>query len=39
MEKNKLTSILFLEKIIHWCSRKYGNHDVNECEFASKIER
>ena len=21
------------------CSRKYGNHAVNECEFASKIER
>ena len=21
------------------CSRKYGNHAVNECEFASKIDR
>ena len=21
------------------CSRKYGNHSMNECEFASKIER
>ena len=39
-QKNKLTSILFFFlKTVCRCSRKYGNHAVNECEFASEIER
>ena len=24
---------------VHRCSRKNGNHAVNECKFASKIQR
>ena len=29
----------FFLKTVRRCSRKYGNHAVNECEFASEIER
>ena len=36
--KNKLTSILFFLKTVRQCNRKCGNHSVNECEFARKIE-
>ena len=28
----------FFFKTVRRCSRKYGNHAVNKCEFASKIE-
>ena len=28
----------FFFKTVRRCSRKYGNHAVNECEFASEIE-
>ena len=38
--KNKMTSILFFFFLtVRWCSRKYENHAVNECEFASKVNR
>ena len=39
--ENKLTSILFFFFFltVSLCSRKYGNHAVNECGFASIIER
>ena len=37
MEKQIDKHTFFLT--VRRCSRKYGNHAVNECKFASKIER